>query len=203
MKHKSKISCKLAFSLLILSSIFICGCASRADVGRHNSRYQQPLNQVVFLDKSLGARIAVDDIGSNRTGSNTLEAWAKLRNLSRRRDYNLAIRTHFYDEMGTELEVTEWQLFYISKLGTQTYKTQSINRDLDSYYIEVMEVEQSEYAQKPHKNKPSKSTQTTSGIQNGEFMRGQGKDFTLSPKIEKWSDHFSQMIILSGTQAPQ
>ncbi|MFP4459649.1 MAG: hypothetical protein ACLFSQ_08700 [Candidatus Zixiibacteriota bacterium] len=134
--------------------IFEFGCASRASVGYNNPNKKQPLNQVVFLDNELSARIAVDDIGSNRTATNTLEVWTQLRNLSRHKDYRLSVRTHFYDASGRELEVTEWQFLYLTELGVETYRTQSIQKDIDSYYIEVKEVEQREYTQKKRKIKP-------------------------------------------------
>ena len=90
------------------------------------------------MDTSLKNKIAVKDVGSRRTGTNTLEVYSVLRN-RKDRDYHITIRTNFYDSNKRPLETTRWQAMYLSPRGVTNYTALSTRTDVVYYYIEVRE----------------------------------------------------------------
>lgn len=103
------------------------------------------MNSVVILDPQLQqiegpGKIAVENTGSTRTETGTLEVWATLRN---RTNYPLQIegRTNFFTENEAPIDTpTAWSRVFLPELGTGVYKAKStLIHGIKYYMIELRE----------------------------------------------------------------
>lgn len=101
------------------------------------------LDTVAILDKSLqnatGGKLAVESTGARRSPTNTVEAYAVIRN---RTDFPLQIegRVQFFDAVGVPIEgPTMWQRVMLDPQGISAYKELSTRTDVGHYYIEIRE----------------------------------------------------------------
>lgn len=101
------------------------------------------LDTVAILDKSLqndrSGKLAVEASGGRRTGTNTLEVYATLRN---RTDFVLQVegRAQFFDAQGVPVEgPTAWTRVFLDPNGITAYKELSTRIDVAHYYIELRE----------------------------------------------------------------
>lgn len=112
------------------------------------------MDSVVVIDKSLQDKIVirpfgnqardynkilVEEAGTARTATGTLEVWVMLRNLT---DHPLTLRAHtrFFDDNRRPLEeYSSWQQVQIAPKGSATYKELSTSQAATRYYIEVQE----------------------------------------------------------------
>jgi hypothetical protein len=121
------------------------GVSVRAD-DAPNARIS--MNSVNIIDKGLQrlvdgnkyvGKIAIENHGTRRTETNTLEVYVVIRN---RTDYNLMIegRIQFYDRDQVPIEgPTAWQRVNLAQNGVSAYKEFSTNYDVGFYYVEIRE----------------------------------------------------------------
>lgn len=100
---------------------------------------QARLDNVGFLTRDLERRVAVQKSGADRTLTNTLEVWCTLRNRTNF-EQKLLMRTQYFTDDRVAIEdPDEWQPVYLAANAIETYRTYSIGKLADHYYIEVME----------------------------------------------------------------
>jgi hypothetical protein len=100
--------------------------------------YQLPFNTVSILDRALARTIVAEQSGARRTPTNTLVAWAILRNRSDD-GVKVSVRTRFYDANRQPLEESAWTLVHIERRGLRSYEVPAVRREAAFYHIEVME----------------------------------------------------------------
>jgi hypothetical protein len=97
-------------------------------------------NTVTILDDSLAGKVAVENQGSRRTPTNTLEVFAVIRN---RTDFTLQAegRMSLYDINGAPLDgPSAWQRLYLPPNSIVHYKEIStVTQDIGFYNIEIRE----------------------------------------------------------------
>ena len=148
---------------LLIPILFSLGCqkvvykneASGRFKSRHDSEGTKPglrvrhpkfpetqirLNSVGIIDDSLRYKIAIEATNSQRTPTQTLEVWAKIRN---RTDYKQQVecRVHWFDKHQAPLgKPSAWHRVYLEPNSIETYKESStIIYDIKYYYIELRE----------------------------------------------------------------
>jgi len=92
-------------------------------------------NNFVLTDKTISNKIAIEDQGSQRTETGTLEVWAQIRN---RTDFPLQIegRVQFYDHNQGPLEgPTEWKRLMLPANTIATWKESSVKTSEVAYYF--------------------------------------------------------------------
>lgn len=95
------------------------------------------MNNVGLLDDELGSKIAVEMTNGKRTPSNTVEAWAQLRNRTDHpQQLECRVLWYFADESPAE-EPTAWQRLFLDPNSFATCKGLSTRIDVEYYYIEV------------------------------------------------------------------
>jgi len=92
-------------------------------------------NNFVLTDDAIAHKIAVEDQGSRRTETGTLEVWAQIRN---RTNYPLQIegRVQFYDQNQAPIEgPTAWQRLMLPANTIATWKGLSVKATEVAYYF--------------------------------------------------------------------
>lgn len=108
-----------------------------ASLAERNTRYDVPFNSVTLLDAVLKRNVVVEQTGSKRSATNTLVAWALLRN--RTDDAVLiSVRTRFFDANKLPLDDSDWSAVYLDRRGLRTYELPSTTPDATYYSIEIM-----------------------------------------------------------------
>lgn len=131
---------------LVVLSLLVLVCASCLSVNEGtyraksvpSTRYSQTgvyWNNFVLTDKSISNKIAIEDQGSRRTPTGTLEVWAQVRN---RTDFPLQIegRVQFYDSEQSPLEgPTAWKRIMLPANTIATWKESSVKTSEVAYYF--------------------------------------------------------------------
>ena len=107
-----------------------------APVAERNVNYAMPLNTVVFVDPSLSRNIVAEQTGTRRSATNTLVAWATLRNRTDEQ-VKLSVRTRFLDAGKAPLDDSGWSPVFFDRRGIQTYEIPSMRANAAYYYIEI------------------------------------------------------------------
>ncbi len=129
----------VSIAVFILSGLCWTGCAHEgAYVAKKHSEYEIAWNNVGFLDTSLKNKIAVENVDSRRTATNTLEVFTVLRN-RKDKTYHITARTNYFDSNKRPLETTRWEAMVLSPRGVADYTALSTRTDVGFYYIEVRE----------------------------------------------------------------
>jgi hypothetical protein len=110
---------------------------SAASLSQRTTRYAVPYNTVAFLDADLTRNLVAEETGTKRSPTNTLVAWALLRNRTDE-TVKVSVRTRFFDTNKAPLDDTPWSMVYLDRRGLQTYETPSLRGDAAYYYIEIM-----------------------------------------------------------------
>lgn len=128
---------------LALATVALGAClgprkdAMVAGLSQRHERYDVPMNTAVVLDQVLTRTLLVERTGSRRSESNTLVAWASLRN---RTDETIKVsaRARFFGADRQPLEESAWSLVYIDRRGLGTFEVPSTRPDAAYYYVEIM-----------------------------------------------------------------
>lgn len=136
---------KYSIAILLLASLVMFGCTRNlvnegsfdpVKVDTAKIRY----NSVSILDESISKKLSVNQTGSARTETGTLQVWAIFVN---RTDYPQSIeaRVQFFDVQKVPInKASSWRRMHLSPTASETYKETSLQREKVAYYhIEVRE----------------------------------------------------------------
>lgn len=121
------------------------GPAPGVNVNSPNAPYARlNLNTAVILDRSLqnenSGKLAIESTNSRRTATDTLEAFAVIRN---RTNYPQVIegRVQFFDAAGVPIEgPSAWKRVFLDPNAISAYREFSVRTaDVAAYYIEIRE----------------------------------------------------------------
>lgn len=94
-----------------------------------------PLDAVVFNDKKLARKVAVQALWAQRTPADTVEVGARLVNCTTN-PLQLGVRTSFMDSRQRPTEqISGWKAVFIQPRTTALYSEVSIDRDSVSHYL--------------------------------------------------------------------
>ncbi len=136
-------------SLPVLSLVFLlAGCLSVRE-GTHRpihvppGKYHQTgvlWDNFVLTDDAIADKVAIENQGSRRTATGTLEVWAQVRN---RTDFPLQVeaRVQFYDSNRTPIESpSSWQRLMLPANTISTWSQTSLKTsEVAHYFGEIRE----------------------------------------------------------------
>ena len=128
---------KTLFSLLVVLVVLASGCAHEgAYVAKQHTRFERPLNTVVFMDQGLSRALSLEKSGARRSPSDMLEVWADLRN---RTDDPVTVsgRVTFYDEAQRPIDTSVWTQLFLQPRSQEVFRASSRSAGALYYYIEI------------------------------------------------------------------
>ena len=91
-------------------------------------------------EASVSGKLAVEGAGQKYTATQTREVWATLRNLT---DYpqNIEARVTWFDGQNAPVDgPTSWTRIHLPQNGSEIYRSQSISRDAEAFFVEIREL---------------------------------------------------------------
>ncbi|MFQ5646149.1 MAG: hypothetical protein ACE5GM_04405 [bacterium] len=110
---------------------------SLEDAGR-----EKVWNTVVILDDAITEKFAIESTLAKRTPTGTVEAWARLHNLSDQ-PVQVEASTQFFGMDKAPVEpATAWKRLYFTPNGTVSYSEKSVKKEANHYLIQIRAVKE-------------------------------------------------------------
>ncbi len=132
------ISRTINIGIIIILMAFLVNCTKHgATWGKKDKNYKVNYNGVGILNFSKD-NISIEDVGSRTDGTGLLNNWVYLRNRGKY-DYELNVRSIYYDHMKIPIESSEWQKIFLAENEVAQYNCNSTTKKAKYFYIEIRE----------------------------------------------------------------